>query len=90
MSRTVISSKGQVIIPKAVREAHGWAPGTELIVEERPDGVLLKPLTPFVATRIDDVSGCLQSHASKGPKSIEEMDAGLDEMFRQRASEWKA
>jgi len=29
-----MSSKGQVIVPKAVRDARNWFPGTEFLVEE--------------------------------------------------------
>ena len=39
---TKVSSKGQVVIPKAVRDRHGWDAGTELTVEDRPDGVLIR------------------------------------------------
>ena len=37
MVKTRLSSKGQVIIPKAVRERQGWQPGTELEVEDQGD-----------------------------------------------------
>lgn len=39
--RTRISSKGQVVIPKAYRQKLGWETGTELIVEEEAGQVLL-------------------------------------------------
>lgn len=80
-----LSSKGQVVIPKELRDAKGWKPGDELIVEDRPDGVLLKRKSPFKATTLDEVSGCLKPHYSGPPRTIEEMNAAVDEMFRR---EW--
>jgi AbrB family looped-hinge helix DNA binding protein len=43
MSRltTTVSTKGQVILPKAIRELRGWGPGTKLLVQYTPEGVLL-------------------------------------------------
>ena len=43
MAKTRLSSKGQVIIPKAVRERHGWRPGLELEVEDQGEVVVLRP-----------------------------------------------
>ena len=43
MQTTTLSTKGQVIIPKALRVARQWGPGTELEVHETPDGLLLRP-----------------------------------------------
>ena len=42
MAKTRLSSKGQVIIPKAVRDRHGWQPGVELDIEDRDDAVVLR------------------------------------------------
>lgn len=73
---TTISTKGQVILPKAIRDQLQWNAGTRLTVEQTADGVLLKPLTTaFVQTRPEDVFGCLPYKGS--PKSIEEMEAGI-------------
>jgi AbrB family looped-hinge helix DNA binding protein len=33
---TTVSTKGQVIPPKAIREQWHWPAGTELVVEETP------------------------------------------------------
>jgi AbrB family looped-hinge helix DNA binding protein len=80
---TKVSSKGQVIIPKAVRQARGWSEGTELIVEERPDGVLLRSKSPFKRTSIDEVIG---SAGYKGlPKTLEDMEVGIEAARRDRA-----
>jgi AbrB family looped-hinge helix DNA binding protein len=72
---TTLSTKGQVILPKAIRQARRWSSGTRLLVEETPDGVLLKPAPAFPATRLEDVFGLLKY---EGPaKSIEEMEAAV-------------
>jgi AbrB family looped-hinge helix DNA binding protein len=57
---TKLSTKGQVILPKTVRDAYGWNPGTEFAVEEVPGGVALRPLRPSPPSRLEDVAGCLQ------------------------------
>ena len=44
MQTTLLSSKGQVIIPKTLRDAHRWHTGTRLQVVETAEGILLKPL----------------------------------------------
>lgn len=72
---TTVSTKGQVILPKTIRDKLHWEAGTRLVVEHTVDGVLLRPMTTFAPTRPEDVFGCL-SHKS-GPKSVEQMDAGM-------------
>jgi AbrB family looped-hinge helix DNA binding protein len=72
---TVVSTKGQVILPKSIREKRDWRPGTALIVEDTAAGVLLRAAPVFPVTRPEDVRGML---AYKGrPKTLEEMDAGI-------------
>lgn len=83
MSTTRLSSKGQIILPKSVRDAHRWVPGTEFAVESVEGGVLLKPLGPFARTRIEDVAGSLRRTGAKA-RSLEEMDAALSRSVRKR------
>ena len=71
---TTISTKGQIILPKDIRQALSWEAGTRLIVEQAPGGVMLKPLPVFARTRNKDVFGCLAF--SGAPKSVAEMRAG--------------
>jgi AbrB family looped-hinge helix DNA binding protein len=79
---TTVSTKGQVILPKAIRERRNWAAGTRLVVEDTPDGVLLKAAPVFAPTRPEDFAGML---AYRGrPKSLEEMDAAITAEVKRR------
>jgi AbrB family looped-hinge helix DNA binding protein len=80
---TVISTKGQVILPKAIRDLRHWAAGTQLIVENTPDGVLLKSTPIFPETDLNAVFGALRH---TGPAlSIEEMNAAISSEARRSA-----
>jgi AbrB family looped-hinge helix DNA binding protein len=75
METTRLSSKGQVILPKSVRQQRNWTAGTEFAVESCGDGVLLRPLKPFARTRLDEVIGCT---GYCGPAvSVEQMDEAI-------------
>ena len=77
METTLLSSKGQVIIPKTIRSNHHWRPGTRFVVEDVPGGVLLKPLSSFPATNLQSGLGCV---GYKGvAKSLVEMQTAIDE-----------
>ena len=79
---TTVSTKGQIILPKGIRETLRWNAGTRLAVESTADGVLLKPLPVFVETRPEDVFGSLPFEGVA--KTPEEMDAGVREEARRR------
>ena len=81
-SATTVSTKGQVILPKAVRDAKGWGSGTKLIVEETRDGVLLRPASPFPPTNLDDVFGCLDARGRHA--KIEDFDQAIADEVRRR------
>jgi AbrB family looped-hinge helix DNA binding protein len=79
---TTVSTKGQVILPKALRERRKWAAGTRLVVEEIPDGVLLKAAPVFTPTRPEDVAGMLSYRGR--PKTLDEMDRAITAEVKQR------
>ncbi len=72
---TVVSTKGQIVLPSAIRQSQHWDAGTRLVVETTPEGVLLKPAPTLDRTSIKDVFGILNYDGP--PKSLEEMDAAL-------------
>ncbi len=73
--RTTVSTKGQVILPKPIRQALRWGAGTELVVENTGNGVLLKARSPFAPTKASEVFGMLRYRGK--PKTIKEMDAAV-------------
>jgi bifunctional DNA-binding transcriptional regulator/antitoxin component of YhaV-PrlF toxin-antitoxin module len=40
-----LDKKGRLDLPQDMRDAHHWAAGTEFTVEDRPEGLLLRPLS---------------------------------------------
>jgi AbrB family looped-hinge helix DNA binding protein len=86
MAKTRLSSKGQVVIPKAVRDRHGWQPGVQLEVEDRGDAVVLRlAAKPFRPTTFEEARGCLKY---KGPPlTVEDMDAAIEREARRM---WRA
>ena len=78
-----LSTKGQMILPKSIRQRRQWDAGTRLLVEDTAEGVLLKPAPMFAPKRSDEVFGSLR--VSGPPKTLEEMDAGVVAEARRRA-----
>lgn len=75
MPNTKISSKGQVVIPKSIREKRKWRPGTKLAVEETAEGVLIRPNLFGKPLAVEEVQGSLPYDGKA--KSIEEMDEAI-------------
>ena len=82
---TRLSSKGQIIIPKAIRALHGWENGQEFIVEETDQGILLRPYKPasLPKTTLSQVAGCLKQHYQGKAKTIEEMNEAIAQAIRE-------
>jgi AbrB family looped-hinge helix DNA binding protein len=72
---TRLSSKGQVIIPKGLRDAYRWQPGQEFVVVDTGDGVLLREKRPFAPATLDEVAGSLP--ASGPVRTLDEMDEAI-------------
>jgi AbrB family looped-hinge helix DNA binding protein len=70
-----LSTKGQLALPKSIRRRHHWDAGTQLIVEDTPQGVLIKAARIFKPTRSEDVFGSVK--VAGPPKTLADMDAGI-------------
>ena len=79
MQTTVLSSKGQVIIPKTLRVARRWTPGTRLEVHDTPDGVLLRPAGPTNKVALASGLAAIRRRLAYGGPvvSLAEMDAAV-------------
>jgi AbrB family looped-hinge helix DNA binding protein len=77
-----LSTKGQLVVPKEIRERHGWSTGIELVLEDLGDKVILREAKGFPETRLEDLIGCT---GYRGPaKTLEEMEAGIAKGARRR------
>ncbi len=76
--KSVMSTKGQLIVPKGVRDRQGWRQGVRLEFVETPQGVLVrqdKREDLFPPTRMEDVFGMLKYDGP--PVSVEDMKAAV-------------
>lgn len=86
-ARAKISSKGQLVLPKAVRDAYGLAAGSEVEVESAGDVILLRP-RPKKARKtytFDEVAGFLKYNGP--PVTLEDMERAVEEEARRK---WNA
>ena len=74
---TKLSSKGQIVIPKSLRDARGWKAGTEFTVQETPQGLILRPKKPFAETTLEAALDYFKGNYKGPPHSIEEMKAAI-------------
>ncbi len=80
---TKLSAKGQVVIPKDVRDRLKLAPGDELDVVERADGVLLRKRRAKSGESFEAITERIRKIVNyQGPPvSLEEMDQAIADMW---------
>jgi AbrB family looped-hinge helix DNA binding protein len=74
--RTVISSKGQVVVPAELRERLGLKKGTRATWTEERGRLILMPITEKI---LDQIQGCLKP--KPGQPSM------FEELFKERERE---
>ena len=86
---TRVSAKGQVVIPKPVREALGLNPGQALAVRRAGSGVVLTPVLEKSGRSTDEILEEVRKiYTHKGPPvTLEEMDEAVGRMLAQRGGD---
>ena len=83
MDTVKLSSKGQFILPKAIRDRHNWETGTEFIIIDRGEDLVIKPSRVFPPTELESPE--TPSIYKGKPLSLEDMNrAVLAEAARHR------
>lgn len=75
METVKLSSKGQFIIPKTIRDRHNWETGTEFIIIDRGEELVIKPSRVFPVTELES-PGAPSVYRGK-PLSLEDMDRAV-------------
>lgn len=71
-----LSSKGQVVIPKEIRDQLHWDAGTQIALVSSASGVTLKAVPKQTGRKFADLIGLLKHEGS--PLSIEELSKPVD------------
>ena len=75
----LLSSKGQVVIPKAIRDALNWESGTKLSLSANASGISLHALPKKPGNSLVDIVGFLRRDGKTGIQlSTEELCAPVD------------
>ncbi|MCA9411984.1 MAG: AbrB/MazE/SpoVT family DNA-binding domain-containing protein [Candidatus Omnitrophica bacterium] len=70
-----LTGAGHLAIPKSLRTKHNWKPGSRFSLEDTEQGLIVRPLTPYPGTQVDDLIGCV---GYRGPeKSLSDMEKGI-------------
>ena len=77
-----LSGKGKLVVPEEVRVRYGWTEGTEILLEDQEDTLVLRTPQLFPETTLEELVGCAEY---KGPtRSLEEMEVGIAVGARER------
>lgn len=89
MAKATFSSKGQIVIPKELRDEKGIIAGVVADAVLHHEGILLRISPQPKKTRhISEIFGILKEYAPKQPDTDELMSAAIDKMF-QSDSQWE-
>ena len=85
---TIVSDKGQVVIPQPIRKKLGIGPKTKLLVYGYQDAVVLKKLEiPDVAKELEEICRRVDINIAKhGELTDEEIDEAIQEHRRMKRS----
>lgn len=74
MSTLIVSSKGQIVLPAALRRRLALGAGTRLEVLEEVDGLKLRVVRSVPTTDVAELAGMVRARSRGGPRSLQEFE----------------
>jgi len=74
VSTILVSSKGQIVLPAALRRRLGMNAGARIEVLEEPDGLKLRVIRPVATADLTAMAGMAKAPARGVPRRLEEFD----------------
>jgi len=89
-AQTRVSGKGQVVIPKDVRDRLRLSPGDRLDIVERADGVFLRKVRASSGESFEEITARIRQRVRyDGPSvPIEEMKTAIADMWSAGGPRW--
>jgi AbrB family looped-hinge helix DNA binding protein len=74
MSTLLVSSKGQIVLPAALRRRLGMGPGARIEVLEEPDGLKLRVVRSVAKADVARLAGMVKAPARGVPRRLQDFD----------------
>lgn len=74
MSTLLVSSKGQIVLPAALRRRLGMGAGAKIEVLEESDGLKLRVVRSVATTDMTSMAGMVKARPSGVPRRLEDFD----------------
>ena len=74
MSTLLVSSKGQIVVPAALRRRLGIGAGARLEVSEESDGLKLRVIRSVATADLTGLAGMVKAPARGVPRRLEDFD----------------
>ncbi|MFM9968233.1 MAG: AbrB/MazE/SpoVT family DNA-binding domain-containing protein [Burkholderiales bacterium] len=74
MSTLLVSSKGQIVLPAALRRRLGMGAGARLDVIEESDGVKLRVVRPVATADVSAMAGMVKARTRGMPRRLADFD----------------
>ena len=74
MSTLLVSSKGQIVLPAALRRRLAMGPGARLEAVEEADGLKLRVLRPVAKSDVASLAGMLKAPARGVARNLDNFD----------------
>ena len=74
MSTLLVSSKGQIVLPAALRRRHGLGPGARVEAIEEADGVKLRVVRAVATADVAGMAGMVKASTRGRPRRLEDFD----------------